>query len=184
MKNMALHIMDIIQNSITAQASELQLYFNEKTDLQIVEIILIDNGNGISPEYLKKVTDPYTTSRTTRKVGLGIPLLKQNAERTGGNLEIISEVNKGTKIKAVFHTNHPDCIPVGDIPGVIMLTIGANPKLEFKYMHSFDTKKYIFKTTEIREILEDVPINDVQVLAFIKETIQNNIEQLNTKEIH
>lgn len=181
---MALHIMDIIQNSIYANATNIVLRITENSLTQTTIVEILDNGKGMNPEFLKLVTDPYTTSRSTRKVGLGIPLFKYNAERTGGNFEIQSTVKVGTTVKSVFNNNHPDCIPLGDVAGVIMLLVGGNPNINFEYIHNFDDKFYEFKTTEIKEILNDVPINDAEILNFIKELIESNVKQIKNEQFY
>jgi len=178
MKDLSLHILDIIQNSIVANASLIELSIDEddKNDLLIVSIT--DNGKGMSQEMLKKVTDPYTTTRSTRKVGLGLPLLKQNAERTGGNLNISSELGKGTSLIATFKPSNIDCLPMGDIAGVIALTVSGNPSVNFIYNHKKNGNLYCFNTVEIKEILGDVSISEPSISMYLKEMIQSNLEEL------
>ncbi len=118
MKDLSLHILDIVQNAIKAKATAIDIIVQDK-DNKALDISIIDNGTGITPEMLATIDDPYTTSRTTRKVGLGIPLFKQNAERTGGHLHITSELGKGTELTAQFHQNNIDCLPLGDVSGVV-----------------------------------------------------------------
>jgi len=179
MKNMALHIMDIVQNSIQAKSSEIFIEINIDEAKQSTIVEIIDNGSGMDATYLKKVIDPYTTSRTTRNVGLGIPLLKMNAESTGGSFSIQSNLNQGTKVQAVFNNNHLDCIPAGDIPGVIMLLIGANPTIDFHYLYQTSAGEFKLSTSEVKKTIENIPINDPEVLHFLKEMIQENMENIN-----
>ncbi|WP_396170214.1 ATP-binding protein [Flavobacterium sp.] len=178
---MALHIMDIVQNSIKAKASEISVDINVNEFHQTTTVEIEDNGVGMDAIFLKKVIDPYTTSRTTRNVGLGIPLLKMNSEITGGSFIIESQPNQGTKTQAIFYNNHIDCIPLGDIPGVIMLLIGANPLINLKYKFQTPDGAFNLDTREIKETIEDIPINNPDVLHFIKEMIQENMDKIYIK---
>ncbi len=135
MKDISLHVLDIVQNSISAGASFIDIGVFEDTGENSFRVRIGDNGRGMSSEVIQKVTDPYYTSRTTRRVGLGIPLLKQNAEQCEGCLIIESEQGKGTLIEAVFVHDHIDRPSLGDIAGVFVLLISANPEIRFRYAH-------------------------------------------------
>ncbi len=178
MRDMAMHIMDIAQNSIYANATAITIEVIENKDDDSYVVIVDDNGGGMSREMVSKVTDPYVTTRTTRKTGLGIPLLKLNAERTGGNFHIHSEEGKGTNVKAEFVFTHPDRLPAGDIAGIIVLLIAANPGIEFKYQHVTNKGKYALCTAEINETLEGVSISEPSVVRFLKEMIKENQQQI------
>ncbi len=180
MKDISLHILDIAQNSIKAKATCVEIKMEEQNG-SLLKITIADNGTGMSKDFLEKVTDPYTTSRTTRKVGLGIPLFKQNAERTGGKFIIESTMGKGTLITATFNTQHLDCLPLGDMPGVMSLLINANPDIDFKYEHKVNDKTYLFDTIEVKEILGDTPINNFEIQQFIKEMIKENLTEIYSK---
>ncbi len=177
MKDLSLHIMDIVQNAIKAKATNIEISIIDK-NATTIDISISDNGSGIAPEMLVTVDDPYTTGRTTRKVGLGIPLFKQNAERTGGKLKIASELGKGTQLSALFYQNNIDCLPLGDVSGVIALLVNANPNIDFKYTHIVNNKEYVFNTIEVKEILGDTPINSIEIHKFIKEMITENVKEL------
>jgi anti-sigma regulatory factor (Ser/Thr protein kinase) len=178
MKDLAMHILDIIQNSVRAKAScvELEIVENPKDDL--FTITIKDDGVGMSPELLAKVSDPFFTTRTTRKVGLGLSLLKQNAEQTGGSMKIESEEGKGTSLKAVFSYSHLDRPDLGDIAGTMVLLMVANPKMEFLYTHRGVKGQYLFNTKEVKEILEGVPLSDPKIMSHLKEMIKTNINTL------
>ncbi|MDP4289824.1 MAG: ATP-binding protein [Bacteroidota bacterium] len=178
MKDLSLHILDIVQNSITANASFIEISIEESHKANKYILKIKDNGKGMSPEMAEKVTDPYVTSRTTRKVGLGLPLLKMNAERTGGQLEIISEEGKGTEVVAVFILNNIDRLPLGDIAGTIVLLASANPTIEFVYSHIVDGERYIFDTREVKEALNEVSINDIHIFKYLKEMINENLDEI------
>jgi sensor histidine kinase YesM len=137
-----------------------------------------DNGKGMTQEMAKKVLDPYVTSRTTRKVGLGLPLLMLNAERTGGHLSITSDLGKGTEVEAIFVYNNIDRIPLGDMAGTIVLLASANPLIEFVYTHTVNSEQYIFDTREIKEALDEVSISDNHIFKYLKEMINENLQEI------
>jgi hypothetical protein len=176
MKDLALHILDILQNSVTAGATRIMLEINEFPEKDIYSVKFTDNGKGMDAIMIKQVTDPFFTTRITRKVGLGIPLLNQNAERTGGNLMILSTPGTGTEVEARFGYSHIDRLPTGDIAGTMALTVSSYPAIDFIYIHKTPEGTYIFNTKEIKETLEDVPISNPQVIAFMKDLIRENLE--------
>jgi len=178
MKDLSMHIMDIVQNSIVAGATLINIDIQEDTEKDIFEIVIKDNGIGMSAEMVAKVVDPYCTSRTTRKVGLGIPLLKQQAELTGGSLTITSTLGEGTIIRALFSHSNIDRQPLGDISGTIVLTASANPMLDFVYTHKINQKSYSFDTHEVKEVLDGVPLSDIQVVKYLKEMIEENLKEI------
>ncbi len=177
MKDLSLHILDLVQNAVTAKANCIEISVQD-TDNENLIVKIKDNGSGIPAEMLKTIDDPYTTGRTTRKVGLGIPLFKQSAERTDGSVKIDSKVGQGTTIEAYFKKQHIDCLPLGDIPGVVALLVNANPNLNFIYTHQTPKNNYTFKTVELKEVLGETPINDPEIHRFIKEMIAENLEEL------
>ena len=178
MKDIALHILDVANNSVSAKAKLVEITIDEQTTTNSLTITIKDNGKGMSPDFLNRVTDPFTTTRTTRKIGMGIPLLKQNAEITGGSLTIESIENVGTTLKAVFALDHIDRPPLGDIAGVITILITGNPKIDFIYIQQINNKNIKFDTREIKEALEDTPINNPQIVKYINEMIQEGINEI------
>jgi anti-sigma regulatory factor (Ser/Thr protein kinase) len=178
MKQLALHILDIAQNGIAAGASSMEIIIDETIGDGRMVVELFDNGRGIPAEMLELVTDPYFTSRTTRKVGLGLPLFKQQAEQTGGSLSIWSEPGTGTRVVATFALTHPDTPPAGDLTGVIILLVCANPTMDFLYIHRTKKGAYRFDTREIRTVLEGVPIDHPDVRGFLKEMLSGNLEEI------
>jgi anti-sigma regulatory factor (Ser/Thr protein kinase) len=178
MKDLALHILDILQNSVTAGATLIELKINEDPSMDVYSVKFTDNGKGMDAATVQKVTDPFFTTRTTRKVGLGLPLLKQNAEQSGGSLHISSTPGNGTEVEAVFGYSHIDRLPTGDIAGTMALTVSSYPVIEFIYTHNTPDGTFIFDTREIKETLEDVPISNPQVIAFIKDLIRENLEAI------
>lgn len=173
-----MHIMDIIQNSVRAEASLVELEITESQKLDLFSISIKDNGIGMSKQMLEKVTDPFFTTRTTRKVGLGLSLLKQNAEQTGGKVEINSKEGEGTSLKAIFSHSHLDRPSLGDIAGIMVLLVGANPKMDFLYKHITDKGKYVFDTKEVKEVLEGVSVSDPEIMQYLKEMIKENLNTI------
>lgn len=178
MKDLALHILDIAQNSIAAGADMIEISVNQDSEGNRIGIIIKDNGKGMSEEMLVRVTDPYVTSRKTRKVGLGLPLLKQIAEHCGGSLKLFSEPGKGTEVHACFSASHIDLPPWGDLAGVIILLVAANPDLEFLYFHRTKKGQYSFDTREIKNTLDGVPIEEPEVRKFLKEMTEDNLKEI------
>ncbi|TVR42812.1 MAG: ATP-binding protein [Bacteroidia bacterium] len=175
MKELSLHILDIVQNAISAEAGGVVVRIEEDTVANTFAISIADNGRGMSREVLERVTDPYYTSRQTRKVGMGIPLLKHSAEQAGGGLTIQSAPGEGTAVEATFVHDHIDRPDLGDIAGVMVLLIGGNPEIRFRYEHEKDGREYVLDTEEVKEVLEDMPISDPAVMKYIREMIRENL---------
>ena len=178
MQTLSDHILDIPQNSIRAQASRVEIDLQENATEDSLVITIKDNGCGMDEATVAKVTDPFFTSRTVRKVGLGIPLFKQNAEATGGNLKIESKTGEGTIIEAKFGLSHWDRPPMGDIAGSIVILVSANPEIDFIYRHSTEKGEYTFDTNEVKEILEGVPLNDPEIVMALRQMIRENIKEI------
>jgi len=178
MKDLALHILDILQNSVSAGATLIKLQIDEIPDEDKYLVKFIDNGKGMDEEMVQHVTDPFFTTRTTRKVGLGLPLLKQNAERTGGSLMIHSIPGKGTEVEARFSFSHIDRLPTGDIAGTLALTVSSCPAINFIYTHTTPHGIFKFDTLEIKEELGELPISNPQVIAFMKDLINDNLKEI------
>ncbi|MDL2220748.1 ATP-binding protein [Eubacteriales bacterium OttesenSCG-928-N14] len=178
MKDISLHITDIVQNSITAGAHTITVEIRRNTQKGTLTIAVVDDGKGMSEELRKSVMDPFTTTRTTRNVGLGIPLFLASAERTGGSLQIESELGKGTKIVAVYHETHIDCPPLGDIAQMMELLIVTNADLDFIFICAVDDTAYELDTRVLRQILgQEVPLSTPEVGIWIKESLTEGISQ-------
>ena len=170
-----MHIMDILQNSTRAGATEVTLEVLEDAAADTLTIRFIDNGCGMDAETVQKVINPFFTTRTTRKVGLGLPLLKQNTEQTGGSLDIQSEKGKGTTVTAVFGRTHLDRPPMGDLAGTVVLTASAYPDIRFIFHYHNGETDYVFDTVEVNEALDGISIQEPEVIQYLKEMIQENI---------
>ena len=176
MKDLAMHIMDILQNSTRAGATEITLDVIEDAHKDTLTLRFIDNGCGMDEETLSKVLNPFFTTRTTRKVGLGLSLLKQNAEQTGGFLDITSQKGVGTTVTAVFGLTNIDRPPMGDLAGGFVLTASAYPNIRFILNYQRDDLNYKFDTQEVLEILDGISIQEPEVIQYLTEMIAENIK--------
>lgn len=178
MRDLSMHVLDIVQNSIKAGAALVTVAFDVDQD-GILTFSVRDDGCGMSPAFLERVTDPFTTTRTTRKVGLGIPMLKQSAETCGGTFGIESEEGKGTFIHASFDLKNIDCIPMGDICDSLLTLVVLNPERpEFLYHAASPEQEALFDTREIRQALSGVPLNEPSVTAWMKESIEEEFKPI------
>jgi anti-sigma regulatory factor (Ser/Thr protein kinase) len=179
MKELALHILDLTQNSITAGADLIKITVNENLKNDILTIILEDNGCGMDAVRAEEVKNPFVTSRTSRKVGLGIPLMLAACQRCEGDLIIESQKNVGTKLIATFKYSHIDRAPIGNMAETIVcLLIGAD-NIDFIYNHIVNEEEFCFDTTEIRQTLgEEVPLSSPEVLDWVKDYIYEGLSNL------
>ena len=179
MSELALNILDIAQNSIRAEAKLVKIEVVEDDSKGSLLITIHDNGKGMSEELLASVTDPFITTRSTRKIGLGISFFKQAAEMTGGTLTIKSKLNEGTSISASFDKVHIDCQPLGDIGATIVSLISLNPAIDFEFTYILNQNEFVLKTEEIRQILgEDAALGSPAVIEFLREYIAEHIDSL------
>ena len=178
MRELADNIMDIAQNSISAGASltEVQVKISHADDC--ITFTFRDDGCGMSEEMVKAVTEPFTTTRKTRKVGLGLPLLKQTAEMTGGTLDIQSTVGVGTVVTAAFGLGHIDRPPMGDVAGAWFSLVVMNPEKDFLFTYDYDGQVFTFDTREVREAVAPIPLNQMEISAWIKDCISTEINEL------
>lgn len=175
MKELSLNILDIAENSVKARASLIQISLRETQET--LTLTIADDGCGMKPDILAGVIDPFYTTRTTRKVGLGVPLLKLAAEQTGGEVRIKSYHESdypdrhGTVVTAVFYTNHIDFTPLGDVISTVTTLIQGSPQIDFVFKHTSDTLDVSLDTREMREVLGEVPLNTPEVLRWIAESL-------------
>ncbi|MBQ3949425.1 MAG: sensor histidine kinase [Bacteroidales bacterium] len=178
MKELAMHVYDLMENSTAANSTEVKLTIRDSLKDNIYAFTIEDNGKGMTPEFMAKVTDPYTTSRTTRKVGLGLPLIKMNTENCGGGMKLQSEVGKGTRLDFWFQHNHWDRPPMGDLAGTIVMLCAAHEDIHIIYKHITDEGEFVFDTDEIHEALDGMSMNDVKVMGWLKDMVQENLEAI------
>ncbi len=178
MKELSLHILDIVQNSIKANASLVELTIVENSAENILSIEIKDNGCGMDEETVKNVVNPFFTTRTTRKVGLGLPLLQESALRCNGTFNIKSEKGVGTTVYCSFERNNIDRAPLGDIASTIMTIVNSLENCEFIFKHIVNKKDYEFSTTKIKEILDEDNLKSTDILLWIKEYIEESTKEL------
>lgn len=183
MISLSLNILDIVQNSVRAKANAISIEIIESEIIDLYMIIITDNGTGIPEDILKNVTDPFVTTRTKRKMGLGLPLLKYHAELANGNLNISSEKGKGTKVTARFSFSHIDRQPLGDIAGVLKILIAGNPEIDFSYRHVTDKGEYRFSVKETMEYLEIENLSENNLLNDISGMISENLNEIEVSGI-
>ena len=182
MKELSLNILDVAENSVKAGASLTQILLTEQDGTLTLEIV--DDGCGMSEDVVRSVVDPFYTTRTTRKVGMGIPLLKLACEQTGGSLDIKSTtqeanpVEHGTHVTATFDMNHIDFTPLGDVVASVLTLIQGHPDTDFLFRHTMDGRVVELDTRELREVLEDVPLNSYDVMQWIEGNLQEQYGEL------
>ncbi len=178
MRELSLHILDAVENSINAGATRIELTIEEDLKADRLHITIRDNGRGMSPEEVERAVDPFYTTRKTRRVGLGLPLFKAAAERCNGGLEIASEVGRGTTLRATFQHSHLDRAPLGDMP-TTLLTIILFDAADLRYLHRVDGREFSFDTAEIRATLGGVPLTHPEVRQWLEAFIAAGEKGLN-----
>lgn len=171
MKELSLNILDIAKNSVKAGATLVEITVLEEGDLRTLTIR--DNGCGMSEALLATVTDPFTTTRTTRKVGMGLPLLKLAAEQAAGELTITSSQGQhhGTTVTATFQISHLDCVPVGDFAGTAAVLVQGSPDIDFTFLYRTPLGEKSLSTIEMRQVLGSVPLNTPEVLSWVEDSL-------------
>lgn len=181
MRELSLHIMDIAENGIAAGASRIDISVVEDTEANRMTIAVGDNGRGMSPEVLERATNPFYTTRKTRRVGLGLSLFKEAARRCEGEVEITSRVGEGTRVRASFRLDHIDLAPLGDMGGALTALIMGNPEVDFTYVHRVEGRTFELDTREIRRQLEDVSLGHPQVLTHLAGMLRESLRDLGRK---
>lgn len=179
----SLNILDVAQNSIRANATLTEIIVDIDTVSDKLTVIISDNGCGMTDEQVRRVIDPFFTTRTTRKIGLGIPFFKMAAENTGGSFSIESEKGKGTVVTANFGLSHIDRMPLGDMNFTVHSLVTLNVDIDFLYRYSVDGKSFILDTREFREILGGVPFNTPEISEYIKEYLTENEAEVNNGRV-
>jgi len=176
MEDLSLHILDIVENSTKAGANLVEINIEEDTDKDLLQIIIRDNGRGMDPEMVERVTDPFITTRTTRRVGLGLSMLEQAAQEAGGDLTVTSEQGRGTEIRATFQTSHIDRKPFGDMGSSMISLIMGNPGVDFIYKSDFDGEKTTIDTRAIKAELDGTTaISDPAVLKLLRGVFEESL---------
>ena len=178
MRDISLHVLDIANNSLEAAADLVEILVEEDTINNILRVRIKDNGRGMDKETAKKAVDPFYTSRKTRKVGLGLPLLKASCDRCGGTFSIKSEPGKGTEIDASFQYDNIDRPPLGDMPETVFSLVILNPSIDFVYRHSYNGQAFMMDTRDLREVLQGLPFNTPEVAGWLSGHLKEGISNL------
>ncbi len=178
MRDLSMHVLDIAQNSVKAAAKTVEIDFSISPERWLT-LTVRDDGCGMSPAFLAKVADPFTTTRTTRKVGLGIPLLKENAELTGGNVHIESEQGVGTTLTAAFDLGHIDCPPMGEMCDTLLTLVALNPETpDFVFTAKDSEQEASFDTRVVRSAMGGLPLNDPELIEWMRESINEEFKPI------
>ena len=183
MKDLSLNLLDIAENSVKAGATLTQLLLTQEAGILTFQVV--DDGCGMTEEVLRGVVDPFYTTRTTRKVGMGLPLLRMAAEQTGGTMTVESRHvdaypdNHGTVVTAVFHTDHIDCPPLGDVVASLITLIQGHPDTDFLFTHRLGEQEVKLDTRELREVLQGVPLDSYEVLQWIEGYLREQYQSIN-----
>lgn len=178
MRELSLNVMDVAQNSVRAEADLVRITVEESDKEDRLTISIADNGCGMTEDQVRQVIDPFFTTRTTRKVGLGVPLFKLSAEQTGGSFDIQSKVGEGTTTTASYVKSHVDMTPLGDINSTVKILIQCNPQIDFIFTHSTDKGSFTLDTRELREVLGDVSLDTPDVLEWIEQYLEENTQNI------
>ena len=178
MRELSLNVMDVAQNSVRAEADLVRITVEESDKEDRLTIVIADDGCGMTEDQVRQVIDPFFTTRTTRKVGLGVPLFKLSAEQTGGSFDIQSKVGEGTTTTASYVKSHVDMTPLGDINSTVKILIQCNPQIDFIFTHSTDKGSFTLDTRELREVLGDVSLDTPDVLEWIGQYLEENTQNI------
>ena len=176
LRDISLHILDLTQNSISAGASEIRIDVASDAENERLSVRIEDNGCGMSEAFLASVTDPFTTSRKTRNVGMGIPFFKLACEQGGGRLEIQSQVNVGTALSGDFEISNIDRLPLGDLGETVRFLISGAPQTRFGLTLRSSKGSFLFVTAEVEKELDGVPITEYEILQWICDYINENVQ--------
>ena len=178
MHELSLHILDIVENSTGAGADTVMLTVEEDSVKDCLRICISDNGHGMDAAMVAKVLDPFVTTRTTRKVGLGLPLMDMTTAMCDGHLKVESEPGVGTMVEAVWRLNHLDRPPLGNMLVTLKTILVMNPDIHFQYRHRVDDKTFSLDSQEIRNALGDLPLTQPEVLDWLDGYLKDNLSIL------
>lgn len=173
MEDLALHILDAAQNSLAAGASRIEIDVREDPDADRLTIRIADNGRGMDGETLRQAADPFFTTRTTRRVGLGLPLLRQAAEAAGGRFTIRSSAGAGTEVLAAFTYSHVDRAPIGDLEATVLVLVASQPDVDVAFSHRIGDRSYAVSSADIRAALGGLSVTSPEGLALAREAIES-----------
>jgi hypothetical protein len=175
LREIALHLLDIAENSVAANAKTITLTVEQDLQNDRLKLAVDDDGKGMNEDLLAQVTDPFFTTRTTRKVGLGIPLFKEAAEACNGSLTITSTPGRGTRLEAEFQRSHIDRMPLGDLAGTLLTLVVAYAYIHWVFVYRANGAEFVFDNEPIKQELGDVPLTEPVILAFVREMLEQGV---------
>ncbi len=175
MKELSLHILDVAENGINAGADRVRITVEEARKDNRLRIVLSDNGRGIPPDLIRNVTDPFYTTRTTRRVGLGLSLLEAAARQCNGSMRVESTEGKGTSVIVEFEYNHIDRAPLGDMAGTLISLIMGYPDVDFEYIHTINSRRFAIKTIDIKNMFDGRSVSEPDVFRKLRQTLQDGL---------
>ena len=178
MRELSLHILDIAENALTAGAGLISIEVAESSPEDRLQITIRDNGRGMPPEKIRSIDDPFVTTRTTRRVGLGLSLLAAAARRCEGDITVDASPGRGTEVTATFRHSHIDRAPLGDMAATLGMLIMGNPHVDFVYIHRLDDRDFTLDTRELKRELEGVDLSDPVVASHLTESIRRSLKEL------
>jgi len=178
LRELSLHLLDIAENSIAAGARNICIRVTEDTRTDLLQMSVEDDGRGMDAETAASVVDPFVTTRTTRKVGLGIPLLKEAAELCNGGLTIHSQKGVGTTLEVQFQRSHIDRMPMGNLPAAVLQLVIANPQVHWIFDYRFDDRAYEFDDAPIKQELDGVAMTEPPVLSCLREMLETGVLEI------
>jgi hypothetical protein len=177
-KEIALHVLDIVENSVAAGAETVEISVEEDTASDRIRVCVRDDGKGMDERKLDRIADPFVTSRTTRVAGLGIPLLKEAAEACNGSLCVTSAAGAGTCLEAEFQRSHIDRMPLGDLAGTVLTLVVGFPGIHWLFRYRVDERTFIFDDEPIKRELGDVPLTEPEILRFVREMLEEGVKSV------
>ncbi|MFZ5633321.1 MAG: ATP-binding protein [Bacillota bacterium] len=178
MEELSQHILDVALNSLKAGATRLEIFVREDIPANVLEFRVRDNGHGMAKEYIEKMQDPFFTTKKNKRVGLGIPLLKEAVERCGGIFKIRTSPTVGATVTAKFPYDHLDRAPLGDIAGTLSVLITSSQSIQIIYRHYYNDKAFFLDTGELESTLGGIPLHTPEVLVWLKDYLNRNIAVL------
>ena len=183
MREIALHLLDIAENSVAAQSQSIRIEVIENLQSDLLSVSVTDDGRGMDEKTARRVLDPFYTTRTTRKVGLGIPLLKLAAEMSGGGLSLVTEPGKGTKVEATFRHSHIDRMPLGDLSATFLGLLVSYPHIHWSFIYQVTSKdglsnSFNFDDVELKKVLGDMPMTEPEILKFVRGMLEEGVGAL------
>jgi anti-sigma regulatory factor (Ser/Thr protein kinase) len=180
MEDLSLHILDVSENAVDAGATKLWIVVQEDAARDLLSVEITDNGRGMDAGEKARALDPFYTTRTTRRIGLGLPLLRAAAIDANGHLDVLSSPGEGTTVIAKFQLSHIDRKPLGDIAGTLVALVAGRPELDLSYRHVRNERSIEFTTAELRRQLADIPVNSPEALRFLRDYVTQEENELHT----